>query len=264
MKRILIYITFSLFCLSCEELVDWDLQEVFPPRLVVDAMITNQPGYNYVRLNLPVTESGGRAFEVSNAIVSISTEDSTISFIKDETTPGLFVPEYPVRGLVNRVYRLDIQLEDFAFFAFAYMIGVDPLGDFNYREASDSSGFYRIIPSDTQAPSMTRYTVEWQNPDLNEIQKSVFYHYTISTVDVNQFFQPEKESLIFPENSRIIREQYSLSPDHEQFIRTLLSETEWKGGWFDVFPGNLHTNLSRGGVGYFGASSLVTDTVFFK
>ncbi len=264
MKKIFQYIIICVFCFSCEEAIDWKQQEEFPPRLVVDAMITNKPGYNYVKLTLPVTESGGEAIKVTNASIRVSSEDSVISFIQNPENPGIYIPESPVRGVVNRIYRLDIQLENFAFFAYAFMIPVEPLGNFNFQELGDSTGTFRINPNNTNSPSMIRYTVEWENQELNEVQKSVFYHYTLSTVDVNQFFKPEKESLEFPANSRIIREKYSLAPDHEQFIRSLLSETEWKGGWFDVFPGNLHTNLSRGGVGYFGASSLVIDTVYFE
>jgi hypothetical protein len=47
---------------------------------------------------------------------------------------------------------------------------------------------------------------------------------------------------------------------HAAFIRTLLSETEWRGGLFDVQPGNVQTNLSEGAVGYFAVSTVVGDS----
>ncbi|MBE9509733.1 MAG: hypothetical protein IMY71_02550, partial [Bacteroidetes bacterium] len=41
---------------------------------------------------------------------------------------------------------------------------------------------------------------------------------------------------------------------------TMLSETEWKGGVFDVLPGNVYTNLSEGAVGFFAVSTVVSDS----
>lgn len=264
MRKRLTYLIFMLALISCEEVVEWDQQEYFPPRLVVDAMITNQPGYNYVKLSLPVTVSGEEARPVSNAMVSLISGDSIINFLEKAGEPGLFLPENEIRGVVNRIYRLNIVFENISFTAFAGMIPVSPLKAFNYSQSSKNDSLYQILPRDSNGPSMLRYIVEWDNPETNLPEKNIFYHYTLSTIDVNQFFKPAQQTLFFPKNARIIREQYSLSPDHEQYIRSLLSETEWKGGWFDVMPGNLHTNLSRGGVGYFAASSLVVDTVYFE
>ncbi len=249
------------FLASCEEPIPWDQQEVFPPRLVVDGMLTNQPGENYIRLSLPVTGSGQTPRTVSSALVSISTGDSVIVFEEDPGEKGMFYPRYPVRAVVNRVYKLTIEFESYTFEAFAGMLPVAPIKDPDIIQTGDSTGFFRVFPKNANAPAMTRHTVEWVDPLTSLNEKRIFYHYTLSTTDVNQFFKPASEKLEFPVGARIIRQQYSLTPDHERYIRSLLSETEWKGGWFDVLPGNLHTNLSTGGVGYFAASSMVSDTI---
>ncbi len=41
----------------------------------------------------------------------------------------------------------------------------------------------------------------------------------------------------------------------------MLSETDWRGGVFDVLPGNARTNLSEGAVGFFTAADVIRDTV---
>ena len=41
----------------------------------------------------------------------------------------------------------------------------------------------------------------------------------------------------------------------------MLSETDWRGGVFDVLPGNARTNLSEGALGYFTAAEVIRDTV---
>ena len=56
----------------------------------------------------------------------------------------------------------------------------------------------------------------------------------------------------------MIQRKYSLSPQHEEFIRSLLVETQWHGGNFDIEEGNVHTNLSEGALGFFGACSVIT------
>ena len=93
---------------------------------------------------------------------------------------------------------------------------------------------------------------------------AIFYSYTLSTIDVNQLFKPAVENLSFPAGAMVIRTKYSLSPDHERFLRSLLSETDWRGGWFDVMHGNLHTNLNNGAVGFFAACSVVQDTTYIE
>jgi hypothetical protein len=40
----------------------------------------------------------------------------------------------------------------------------------------------------------------------------------------------------------------------------MLSETEWRGGVFDVQRDNVSTNLSEGAVGFFAVATVVADT----
>ena len=80
------------------------------------------------------------------------------------------------------------------------------------------------------------------------------------SIDVNKIFRPAKERIPFPVGTRVYRRQYSMNPWQEDFVRTLMAETEWRGGLFDVQPGNVRTNLSEGAVGYFSVSQVVADT----
>jgi hypothetical protein len=40
----------------------------------------------------------------------------------------------------------------------------------------------------------------------------------------------------------------------------VLSETEWRGGAFDVQRENVPTNLSKGAIGFFAVSTVLSDT----
>lgn len=261
-KYITILLLISLS--ACEEPVDWQLDDHIAPRLVVEGMLSNRPGLNYVRLSLPVRNPNNTPQAVSNATVIISDGDEYHLLTEDEDDPGMYQAAPAVRGVINRIYWLYIVVGDHEFTAGAYMVPVSPLKEFRYYRDPVTPGHYRIIPIESSTPAYTEYLVEWQDDSTGSAMNSVFYTYTLSTLDVSQFFKPAAEMLSFPAGARITRTKYSLSPDHEKYLRSLLSETVWRGGWFDVMHGNLHTNLTNGAVGFFAASSVLRDTVYFE
>lgn len=261
-KYIIILLLISLS--ACEETVDWQLDDHIAPRLVVEGMLTNRPGLNYVRLSLPVRNPNRAPKAVASATVIISDGDEYHLLTENENEPGLYQAGPAVRGVINRVYWLYIAVGDYEFAAGAYMVPVSSLSEFRYYRDPAAPGHYRILPRESSTPAYTEYLVEWLDDSTGTAMNSLFYSYTLSTLDVSQFFKPEAEILSFPAGARIIRTKYSLSPDHEKYLRSLLSETEWRGGWFDVMHGNLHTNLTGGAVGFFAASSVVRDTVYFE
>ena len=261
MKKLGIYILSLYLLISCEEVTEWDQETEFVPRLVVEGFITNNPELNYVKLSLPITQQGQKPLPVSDARVFVSDGENYLRLIEDDDS-GIYYPEDDVRAVVNKIYYLLIEIGEYNFTAGAAMLPVGPQGEFSYIQVDEQEDLYKINPENGSDPSMTRYIVEWEEEDRPG--RSVFYHYRLNTADVNEFFKPASETLVFPGNARIIRQKYSLSPDHQNYIRGMLSETEWKGGWFDVLPGNLNTNISRGGAGFFAASSVLTDTVYFE
>jgi hypothetical protein len=110
---------------------------------------------------------------------------------------------------------------------------------------------------------MTEYYLDWsQLPGFadNDSCRAKIVYYSLNTIDVGEMFKPEQEQVVFPEGTVVHRKKYSMNEAHAAFIRTLLSETEWRGGLFDVQPGNVQTNLSEGAVGYFAASTVVADS----
>ena len=81
---------------------------------------------------------------------------------------------------------------------------------------------------------------------------------------MNKELGSEKETIFFPLGTKIIRKRYSLTDEHQVFLRSLLMETEWRGGIFDVQQGNVLTNVSKGGLGFFGACTVTTDSLIVK
>jgi hypothetical protein len=91
---------------------------------------------------------------------------------------------------------------------------------------------------------------ENQNPDSC---KAKVYYYTLPTLDVSELFAPGIEKVTFPAGTVIIERRYSLTDEHAAFLRAVLLETTWQGGYFNTASANIPTNLSTGAMGFFGA-----------
>ena len=91
---------------------------------------------------------------------------------------------------------------------------------------------------------------ETENPEL---YKAKLYYYTLPTIDVNEVFAPNIEKVGFPSGTKITVRRYSLTDEHAAFLRALLLETTWSGGYFNTASANIPTNLSTGALGFFGA-----------
>ncbi len=74
-------------------------------------------------------------------------------------------------------------------------------------------------------------------------------------------FKPPQEHVRFPPGTIVFREKESVNPWYAEFLRGVLSETDWRGGMFDVLPGNARTNMEGEAIGYFTAAEILRDTI---
>ena len=144
------------------------------------------------------------------------------------------------------------------------MVQVDQLAPLSYQKIKDTEYWYELNLRETNNPSMVEINLNWghlpgfRNLPRDETRASIIY-YTVKSIDVNKIFKPARERVPFPVGTRVYRRQYSMNPEQEDFVRTLMAETEWRGGQFDVQPGNVRTNLSEGAVGYFSVSQVAVS-----
>lgn len=265
MKKIL-YIVMLIALASCQKPIKWPMDESINPRLVVEGLVTNNPELNYVQLSLPVASPNSDFVPISGAMVAIITQSGSIELSESPLDMGYYSPASDLIGVLGEGYRIYISIGEYEFLSDpVWMHPISQFKSLRYYELASLPGYYAINPEESSEASFIEYSVSYENPEIaGDTLYNLFYSYTLRTVDVNQFFKPDSERLIFPEGAMVIRTKYSIAPDHERFIRGLLSETEWNGGWFDLLPGNLHTNMSQGAVGYFGACSALRDTIILQ
>ncbi len=262
----IIYLLVFLILVSCEAERDWDLQSGSLPVIVVDGILTNEKKAHEIRLTRPVMEMNQTPEPVSGAVVAVFDGSKVYLLNEDPIKPGFYktIPEF--RALYGKQYRLYIFFQDQEYRANASMRPVTPLNPMIIRTEGE---LFKIEFQGSDEPSMVEVWLDWshlsgyKDKPVDETQAKLVF-YSLNSIDVNEMFKPEKETVLFPGGTKILRKKYSLSDDHQKFLRTMLSETEWKGGVFDVLPGNVFTNLSEGAVGFFAVSTVISDSTVVK
>jgi hypothetical protein len=258
------HIVILLLFLGCEEPVDWNIDHGALDVIVVEGMLTNELKSHSIKLSKTIQVLNEIPRPASGAFVAVRADNQVIVFQEFPQGSGVYYSD-TLQAVINKTYQLYVNYQGKEFTASAEMVPVGPLKPLSFQLADESNALYSINFQDSNEPSIKEYWISWGHlPGFEEtpLEESLArsFHYTLSSLDVNQAFSPEKEKVQFPAGTIILRRKYSLSDDHQEFLRTFLSETEWRGSVFDIQKGNVLTNLSAGALGYFAVSSVVSDT----
>ena len=253
---------------SCEKKADWNLKYSQEQFLIVDCILTNEFKNQSLNLSLSVIELNDIPEAVSDVNVSIFDGNEIYNFIEDTIKSGTYASDIKFTGVINKTYTLNIEYNEKNYTAEANMYPVSISDPLPYIQVQDTNLYYiasEIADFNPNESAMYEVKLDWsevpgyENLPLIETSAHMFF-YNLTTIDVNQIFAPTHEIVLFPHGSLMIQRKYSLSPQHEEFIRSLLMETQWHGGSFDIEEGNVYSNLSEGALGFFGACSVLSDT----
>ncbi|MBN1598096.1 MAG: DUF4249 family protein [Bacteroidales bacterium] len=256
---------FLMLIAACE--TEYNIEFLYEnvQQLVVDGIITNENKPQLIKLSLTNNEINAGENPLSGASVTVSDQDSSYVFTESFTEAGAYY-SVPFTGVVEKVYHLEIEIESHYFEAYAEMTGINSMENF-YAVPAEEGNLYRYVYQESSLPSMTDVLYDWSEVPWYCTQygsyRAIETFYTLHNVDVNEVFGPAREIIYFPPGTTIIRKKYSLSDEHQEYLRSLLIETEWRGGLFDVQQGNVTSNISNGGLGFFGACMVMTDTTLF-
>lgn len=252
-----------LILFSCgEDKINLDLQTAESDLVVVEAVLTNQKLNHKIKLTHPYQTLNGTPQPITGAVVAVLEGDNQV-YNAQELPPGsgeYFTEE--MTAVFGRLYTLYIKYNGKEFFAQSSSVPVEPLQELQYNKVSDTQYTLQLNESGSD-PYYIDHTVSWKNTPFclsGEVCEGRLVYYDLKTIDVNSLFKPDKEAFLFPENSVVIRHKYSVDPGYLNFLRSVLSETEWRGGIFDVQRANASSNLSKGAIGYFAVTTIVSDT----
>ncbi len=254
------------FLTSCEKSIKFDFTPDNKEFLIVDGIITNEYKNQEIYLSEFVKTLNQSPVLVSGAEVSVSDGEKNYSF--SEQTPGTYVSDEKFRAVINKLFFLHINFEGKTYTAEARSIPVLSYNSLTLEQYNDTLYYISNQKAEFSPDEAAMYEVSADNyysPDFENYKGEVkMYFYVLKTIDVGEIFPPQQQLILFPKGTEINIKKYSLSPEHEKFIRSLLLETQWSGGNFDTEKDNVYTNLSEGAFGFFAASNIISDSVILK
>lgn len=243
-------------------------------RLVIQGMITDETKRHSVILSETKEAAGNDPAEkVSGASIEIIDGTLVYPLMESDTLPGVYLTDEDVTGEIGKTYTLTVVLDGEIYTASDRMVPVTPFGpgdelfeapnrlddDFPDHPEVFELQFAKVRYG-TAAPS--RQLLFAHDPIVNGLRQAIFYEFP--RIDPHGFllnFSGASPTLVIEEGSEIIQFKSSLSDEHYEFIRAVFAETQFRGGIFDVIPGNAPGNISNGGLGFFGASAVISRTL---
>ena len=249
---------------NCEEQVDWEFKPQENGKLVVEAIVTNELKRHEIRLSLSYSDQNGLPAPASGATITGSDGQNSVSFFEDPGDAGRYLSALPFAAQLGITYSIEILWNGQTYQAQNEMIPVYPFSRMTFNPIGDTDSLKvgnvaPIYSPDEQA--MYEINIDWSHISSVEPNRAKLFYYTFSTVDVSQLFTPTKEAVVFPKGSIVIEKKHSLNDDFADFYRALVIETEWQGGVYDERSASLPTNISNGGLGFFGVSAVLSDTL---
>ncbi len=90
----------------------------------------------------------------------------------------------------------------------------------------------------------------------SSVNPSRLFYYALPGIDPDNVFPKFAEAIPFETKSLFKQTKYAISEPHYRFLRAMLLETEYYGGFFGSVRASVPTNITNGGLGFFSACSV--------
>jgi hypothetical protein len=248
-------IFFFIVITGCEDVIDRSLM-TSNPLIVVEGLLTNELTQHRIKIGSSYANSDGAMVPVTGAVVTITEGSNVYNLTADPLSPGEYLTP-TMRALFGRVYTLHIQYAGKDYTASDSSVPVEPLTPIQYHAVT--GGYVLNMNESGQNPNYIRHEITWSGSCPQQCEGLVVF-YDLKTIDIQEGTKPPKEDFVFPAGSTVVRRKYSVSAAYKTFLRAMMSETEWRGGFFDVERANAPTNLTGGAIGFFAVTTVVVDS----
>lgn len=286
--------TFALIGMSCETVIDPDLQDA-PQVLVVDAWINTNPGPQVIKLSQtqPYFDSRTPA-GASGAVVTVvnETEDRSFSFVEDNSSKGTYrwVPAAPTElvGKTGDLFSLRITYGNDQFISAANLGRVPQVDSITFTFEEGSAFFpdsyqAEFWAKDPEGPGDTYWIKAYKNDTLllkpGEINIAYDAGFTAGgnfdgvefippiRFAINPFDTDENDVFLSPYDlgDSVYVEIHSISPAAFNFLNEVVIQIDRPGGFAELFASplaNVSTNISninpngRKAVGFFNVAAI--------
>lgn len=263
------FLLFLAVISSCEKKFNWNYDDFDYPHPVVESLITNELKNQTVILSYAKSAPSLPALPFSGAVVTVKIGETVYGFTESTLSPGTYISQLQFIGVSGQEITLRIEYEGIIYEATDQMEPVSPSARALFLPLENDSTMFYFVKSNaifnTPEPAMWELIVVWDTlPGYEDedpkLCRARFFYYNLKTLDPGSIFAPQGEKVYVPKGATVFQTKYSLSEKHVNFRRSLLLETEWRGGLMDVSPGSVYTNLSEGALGFFGACAVAKDT----
>ncbi len=267
----LIYLSLFVFVMSgCEETIELDIEQT-QPIYVVEGLVTNQMKNHYVKL----TKNVGFYDEVkvppvTNATIVVSDNSGNSYPFQYNSEDSIYYSMDEFEGIVDRVYSLNILIDDDQITASDTLKQVSPIEavlweiDEDERENPDKEGYFYEITLTAKEPKET-------------VDYYLFHFYRNDTI---QRF--DSETGVFFADDVLVKEEidnfpapvYYKEDDTARFVMMSITRFGYEfynglslllnndGGMFSSIPANPYTNLEGTiATGFFQLSSVDEITI---
>jgi hypothetical protein len=259
MRHLLIIFAFlSGAWLGCERSIDWELSPT-ESRLVVEAILTDEMGTQQIHLSQTFSDINGTPPPVTNASVTVHTQEEIIPFLPDPDLKGDFLSEIPFAVAPDAEYRLEISWDNKAYTATSQLSEVQPIPNpaFIPIANTDSMRLGDFVPIfDPIEQAYYQVDIDWAHLDTAALTQARLYFYTFSSIDMSQLLPPPREPVLFPKGSLVTITKYGLNDEFADYQRAKAIETDWAGNFFFGVSDNLPTNIQPDGLGFFSTCAI--------
>lgn len=274
--NIFILLLIAVSMMSCEKTVILDVTQN-QPRVIIEGLVTNRPGYQYVKVTW---SSGfyatGASPRIENASVRVTDDAGNhYDFVhnpgNDADSTGYYRPATPFVGVIGRTYHLAVQVDEDLFEAkdlLTPVTNIDSLSsriNEDEREDPDKVGkFYEVLMFAKEPQATTDYYLFkfYRNDSLTFDSDTDIYYADDELLGENIDGVPSPVYYAPGDLARV--EVYSLSRDAYVFLNDLQRLLTNDGGLFGQPPSNSRNNLSNGALGFFQASALNIGELIIK
>jgi hypothetical protein len=270
-NSIIILAIMAIVASGCTERIDLSLENQKFARLVVEGEFSTDTTAHRVKLSVTGDYyNNAPAPVVSNANITISSDDEFYQLTESQETPGLYLTANDVFGTVGKEYLLSIDLEEeiggsknYTATSVIYPINqLDSIG-LKFQEDWGDEGFWEVKCYVWDPPTEDFYMFHiYRNGILiNDTLDEVFVvddllyngNYT-NGIGVGFLNQGSEDEKLLPGDTVTLRVA-RITKDYSEFIFRLQEEISYSSPLFSGPPANVHGNISGGAFGAFGAYS---------
>jgi len=272
MQRIVLSLTgvllFLLMITSCDEPIRLDLDE-YSENIVIEGLVTNRPEYQYVKVSRTADfYQSGPTPRITNAVVTVTDNLGTVyTFIHNphgtEDSLGIYVPQTPFTGEIDRTYSLRVEVDGEVFEAEDKLAAVTPMDSLNSKIDNDEKEdpevegrYYRVLmfTKEPQDVANFYYFKFFRNDSLIFEDDADIYYSDDEFLAEN--INGVESPIYFSAGDHCRVEMYSISRRGFVYYSDLSSLLNNDGGMFGSVPASPRTNITNGALGFFQVSAL--------